>query len=397
VLLALLLVAFFIVLHRLLQARRAEQIRQMAGPPPLIDPDAAHVLAVLRSSNIVLDDDDEVIFASPRAYATGLIRGDAIGSAAVADLVAAARRTGEVQDQELEIPRTMVGAPPAIVRVRVADIGKGRMLVLASDRTEMHRIDTIRRDFVMNVTQELNAPVAEIAELAQALNVGADDPALVKESSARLVADAKRLAGLVEELLELSRVQAAGALFDSETIHLREVITEAVEREQKAADAKNIRVTTAGAEDVLVYGDHDLLVRAVRNLIDNAIAYSPNNSRVGVGVSEKAGFVEIAVVDQGMGIRPEEQTRIFERFYRTGRARSQVSDSTGLGLALVKHIASGHGGEVTVWSAPNAGSTFTLRVPAADVTGIGQGAPDENIRESPREAERRRAFSRSKP
>jgi len=233
--------------------------------------------------------------------------------------------------------------------------------------------------------------------LAESMSAAADDPAAIREQSAQLAADARRLSKLVEELIELSRIQSAGALSDAVTVHLRDVIAEAVEREQKDANTKNIRITTAGAEDVLVYGDHELLVTAVRNLLDNAITYSPNNTRVGVGVSEREGFVEVAVVDQGMGIHPKEHERVFERFYRTGKAREQVADSTGLGLSLVKHIASGHGGEVTIWSAPNRGSTFTLRIPAADVIGEGQGAPEiAGVREAPREAQQRqaRAFNR---
>jgi len=394
---ALLLVGFALVLNRWLQAREHHKFIEAAGPPPILDPDAARVLSVLRSSTIVLDADGEIINASPRAYASGLVKGDVVTPAAVVDLITKVRATGEVEDMELELPRPMPGAVPAFLRVRCAPIGKGRILVLASDRTEMHRIDMIRRDFVLNVTQELSAPVAELAQLAESMSAAADDPAAIREQSAQLAADARRLSKLVEELIELSRIQSAGALSDAVTVHLRDVIAEAVEREQKDANTKNIRITTAGAEDVLVYGDHELLVTAVRNLLDNAITYSPNNTRVGVGVSEREGFVEVAVVDQGMGIHPKEHERVFERFYRTGKAREQVADSTGLGLSLVKHIASGHGGEVTIWSAPNRGSTFTLRIPAADVIGEGQGAPEiAGVREAPREAQQRqaRAFNR---
>jgi len=394
---ALALAAFIIALTKWLKARAHHKVWEAAGPPPVIDADASQVLSVLRSSTIVLDPDGEIISASPRAYASGLVKGDDVAPAAVRDLVANVRQTGETQDMELEIPRSMPGAPPAFARVRVAPMGKGRILVLASDRTEMHRIDMIRRDFVLNVTQELSAPVAELAELADTLEQSADDPELVRGTATQLSADARRLSALVEELIELSRIQSAGALSDNETVHLRDVIQEAVEREQKDANAKNIRITTAGAEDVLVYGDHELLVTALRNLLDNAVTYSPNNTRVGIGVSERDGMVEVAVVDQGLGVHPDEQQRIFERFYRTNRARDHIADSTGLGLSLVKHIASGHGGEVTVWSAPNRGSTFTLRIPAADVTGIGQGAPDViGVREAPVEASKRqqRAFNR---
>jgi two-component system sensor histidine kinase SenX3 len=189
-------------------------------------------------------------------------------------------------------------------------------------------------------------------------------------------------------------------LGDVQTIHIAEVINEAIDREAKAASKKNIRVAAAGADDALVYGEHSLLVTALRNLIDNAINYSRPNTRVGIGVNEKGGFVEITVVDQGIGIGSAEQTRVFERFYRGEQARALVQQGTGLGLALVKHIAADHGGEITVWSQPNRGSTFTLKLPAADVTGVGPGAIETpGVRETPKAAKDRqnRAFTKPSP
>jgi two-component system sensor histidine kinase SenX3 len=128
---------------------------------------------------------------------------------------------------------------------------------------------------------------------------------------------------------------------------------------------------------VHVFGNHDLLVTAVRNLVDNAVAYSGEASHVGVGVREQAGLVEIAVVDEGIGIPPAEQERVFERFYRVDPARSRDTGGTGLGLSIVKHVAADHGGDVTVWSQPGRGSTFTLRLPAAPADETAPAGPPE--------------------
>jgi two-component system, OmpR family, sensor histidine kinase SenX3 len=141
------------------------------------------------------------------------------------------------------------------------------------------------------------------------------------------------------------------------------VVAEALDRSRLGAQAKRIEVTIGGDHGAVVFGDHNLLVTAVRNLVDNAIAYSPEDTRIGVGVRREQGLVELSVTDQGIGIAPTEQERIFERFYRVDQARSRATGGTGLGLSIVKHVAANHGGEVIVWSVEGQGSTFTLRLP----------------------------------
>ena len=142
-----------------------------------------------------------------------------------------------------------------------------------------------------------------------------------------------------------------------------DVVAEAIDRVSLAAQRKRIEVGVGGDHGAVVYGDHGLLVTAVRNLVDNAIAYSPDATRVSVAVRRRDGLVEIAVSDQGFGIAPNDQERIFERFYRVDPARSRQTGGTGLGLSIVKHVAANHGGEVTLWSVEGEGSTFTLRMP----------------------------------
>jgi two-component system sensor histidine kinase SenX3 len=349
------------------------QRRSPEAPAAELDEGVVRVLAVLRSAAVVLDEEDEVVRASPPAYALGVVRNDALAHPAVQDLVRSVRRDGVIREEELELPRGPIGSGTVLLKVRVAPIGRQKLLVLAEDRTEARRVEAIRRDFVVNVSHELKTPVVgALALLAETVQDAADDPVAVRRFTERMQAEAHRLSALVHEIIELSRLQVAGALQEVSAIRVRDVVDEAVDRARTAAQNKNITITVGGSADCLVYGDHNLLVTAVRNLLDNAVSYSGPNTRVGVGVREVDGLVEIDVVDQGVGIPVDEQDRVFERFYRVDPARSRDTGGTGLGLSIVKHVAADHGGDVRIWSEPGKGSTFTLRIPAADLP---QSAP----------------------
>ncbi|MFC7880178.1 sensor histidine kinase [Isoptericola sp. NPDC057391] len=352
------------------------QRRSPEAAPAELDEGLVRVLAVLRSAAVVLDEEDDVVRASPPAYALGVVRNDALQHPAIVDLVREVRRDGVIREKELELPRGPIGSGTVLLQVRVAPVGPDKLLVLAEDRTEARRVEAIRRDFVVNVSHELKTPVGALALLAETVQDAADDPVAVRRFTERMQAEAQRLSALVHEIIELSRLQVAGALQEVTTIPVRDVVAEAVDRARTTAQGKNIAITVGGTADVLVYGDHNLLVTAVRNLLDNAVAYSPENTRVGVGVRVRGGLVEIDVVDQGVGIAADEQDRVFERFYRVDPARSRDTGGTGLGLSIVKHVAADHGGDVQIWSEPGKGSTFTLRIPAADV-------PQELPRDAP--------------
>ncbi|WP_253181976.1 sensor histidine kinase [Cellulosimicrobium cellulans] len=346
-------------------SERAQKGRP-AEPARELDEGLVRVLAVLRSAAVVLDDEGDVVRASPPAYALGVVRGDMIAHAAIRDMIDDVRRDGVIRDEELELPRGPVGRGTVMLQVRVAQVGPDHVLVLAEDRTEARRVEAIRRDFVVNVSHELKTPVGALALLAETVQDAADDPVAVRRFAARMHSEATRLSALVHEIIELSRLQVAGALQEVTVVPVRGVVEEAVDRARTTAQGKGITLTTGGDLDAAVYGDHNLLVTAVRNLLDNAVAYSGENTRVGVGVSRAGELVEIAVVDQGIGIAADEQERVFERFYRVDPARSRDTGGTGLGLSIVKHVAADHGGEVTMWSEPGRGSTFTIRVPAAE-------------------------------
>ena len=269
----------------------------------------------------------------------------------------------------------MPGAGQFHLQVRVAGIGQGRVLILIEDHTAARRVEAMRRDFVANVSHELKTPVGAIQLLAETVEAGADDPDFVRDYSGRMRKEARRLGVLVQEIIELTRLQEGDALAEPEVVDVDDVVAEAVDRVRVEADGRQITLVAGGTKGLRVRGDAALITTAVRNLLDNAIRYSEPRTRVSVGVSldaEDPDIVRIAVVDQGIGIPKEEQERVFERFYRVDKARSRATGGTGLGLSIVKHVAADHGGTVELWSAPGRGSTFTLVLPR-----LGEGEPVE--------------------
>ena len=330
---------------------------------PALPQGSAEVLAVVGRAFVVVDAIDGVVRASPAAYAYGLVRGHTVVHSELLDMTANVRRDGVILEKQLELPRGPLGQGTIIVQVRAAMLGEEYILLLADDRTEITRTEEIRNDFVANVSHELKTPVGAISLLAEALESSADDEEAVRRFAKRMHKESARLAALVQDIIELSRLQGANVAQQGHAVDINAVISEAVDRSQLPAESKNIQIVIGGRVEAKVYGDQDLLVTALRNLIDNAIRYSPENTRVGVGVRSKEGLISVSVTDQGEGMSPEDQERVFERFYRVDAARSRHTGGTGLGLSIVKHVISNHGGEVTLWSQPGQGSTFTLRLP----------------------------------
>lgn len=327
---------------------------------------AADVLSVLGKAFVVVDAIDSVVRASPAAYAYGLVRGHTVVHRELLEMTAKVRGNGVVIEKQLELPRGPLGQGTIIIQVRAAMLGEEYILLLADDRTEITRTERIRNDFVANVSHELKTPVGAISLLAEALEASPDDEDAVRRFAQRMHKESVRLAALVQDIIELSRLQGADIVHQGKVVDINEVVADAVDRSRLAAETKHISVVVGGSSQRKVYGDPDLLVNAFRNLIDNAIRYSPENTKVGVGIRDKDGLVSVSVADQGEGLRPEDQERVFERFYRVDAARSRQTGGTGLGLSIVKHVVENHGGEVTVWSQLGKGSTFTVRLPEMD-------------------------------
>src|SRR6478735_8372238 len=359
--------------------RASEKQRELVDieyDEPALPQGSAEVLAVVGQAFVVVDAIDGVVRASPAAYAYGLVRGHTVVHRELLDMTANVRRDGVILERQLELLRGPLGKGTIIVQVRAAMLGEEYIVLLADDRTEITRTEEIRNDFVANVSHELKTPVGAISLLAEALESSADDEDAVRRFAKRMHKESARLAALVQDIIELSRLQGANVAQQGHAVDINTVITEAVDRSQLPAESKNISIVVGGRTEGKVFGDQDLLVTALRNLIDNAIRYSPPNTRVGIGVRSRDGLVSISVTDQGDGLSPEDQERVFERFYRVDAARSRQTGGTGLGLSIVKHVASNHGGEVTLWSQPGQGSTFTLRLPEMEGQDVDRPVPD---------------------
>jgi two-component system, OmpR family, sensor histidine kinase SenX3 len=185
----------------------------------------------------------------------------------------------------------------------------------------------------------------------------------VRRFGTKIVREANRLGNLVTELIALSRLTGAEGLPELSVVDVDEVVSEALARAQLSAEAAGIEIIVDRPIGLEVEGDQTLLVTALCNLIENAIAYSPAEASVSLSRRQVGETVEIAVTDRGIGIAPEHQERVFERFFRVDPARSRATGGTGLGLAIVKHVLANHGGDVRLWSRPGTGSTFTMRLP----------------------------------
>ena len=352
-----------VVLVLIASARRGQRAVDVVSTavPDGVD----QVIEALESAGVVLDPSNNVVKASPGAMSYGLVWNQALVHPELVALVDRVRRTGESITQELELARGPFGEANIFLFVRVARLGARYILLLAEDRTESYRLDEVRRDFVANISHELKTPIGAVALLAEALQAASDEPDTVKKFAKRLTKESERLTRITQEIIELSRLQAADALSKPDVVDIDHVISLAVDQNRVAADSNSVQIAAGGDHGAEVYGDESLLAMALHNLVANAIQYSPKGSRVGIGVSNTDGVVEIAVTDQGIGIPDEDRDRVFERFYRIDPARSRNTGGSGLGLSIVKHVVQNHGGDVRVWSQPGNGSTFTIRLPEA--------------------------------
>lgn len=332
---------------------------------PDLQPGVEDVLAVLRSIGIVVDTSDAVVRSTQAAVQHGLVRNGELVHRVLVDVVREVRSTGEIYESEMDLPRGPLGRGRMVALVRAGRLSTGHVLLLVEDRTHANRVEETRRDFVANVSHELKTPVGGLVLLAEAVEDAAEEPGAVRRFAGRMKVEAQRLTQLVKEIVDLSRLQVADTLSEPVPVDVSGVAADAADRCRLVASGKGISLDVTGGEGTVVYGDRELLTTAIRNLVDNAVAYSPAGSPVRVVVSRDRDIVEVVVSDLGEGIPDEEQDRVFERFYRVDPARSRATGGTGLGLSIVKHVVANHGGEVRLWSQEGQGSTFTLAFPAA--------------------------------
>ncbi|MGA0113324.1 MAG: sensor histidine kinase [Candidatus Nanopelagicaceae bacterium] len=324
------------------------------------------VLSSLEAESMILLPGDIPLFQSDGISGFGFLRDGKISTEELAALIRVVRRTNETHRGSIEIARGPIGEGKREVKISITPLNEdGMVLVLVSDESEARRINAVRRDFVANVSHELKTPIGALGLLSEAILGAKDQPDAVVKFATRMQHEAKRLTELVQEIIDLSRLQSSDPLSKAFPVEISEIVREAVNQAQINSEARGIYVEIGKLDESTVIGDRDQLIAAVHNLIENAINYSPEDTKVSVVAQRKEPLIEISVTDQGIGIADEDQSRIFERFYRVDPARSRETGGTGLGLSIVKHVALNHGGDIRVWSKIGVGSTFTLILPIA--------------------------------
>jgi two-component system sensor histidine kinase SenX3 len=345
--------------------RRQRQAAEQAGLT--VSQMLEHIVSQSPVGIVVVDTYRDVVYTNDRARELGLVHDRLLDDRA---WLAAERTLATGEDGEVDLSprkRSNPGRSGLSVRGHVrllTEADRRFAVVYVDDQSEHARMEATRRDFVANVSHELKTPVGAMGVLGEALLASSDDPETVRHFAQKMVTESTRLANMVGELIDLSRLQGAEPLPELEPVEVDTVVSEALSRHKVAADNADIAVTTDSPTGYRVLGDQTLLVTALANLVSNAIAYSPNGSGVSISRRRRGDNIEIAVTDRGIGIARADQERVFERFFRVDKARSRATGGTGLGLAIVKHVAANHNGSIRLWSQPGTGSTFTLSIPA---------------------------------
>jgi two-component system sensor histidine kinase SenX3 len=318
---------------------------------------------------IWVDGDNKIKYASEVALSLNIAREDKIQIDALETLISMARKIDEPLIRKVKAKRPL-GIAKLNLDTWVMRLERGEVLLWAQNNSVVSRVETMRRDFVANISHELKTPVGALSLLAEAIEESGKDSESIQKFAKRIGPETKRLTNVIRDIIDLSQVQSDDPLASANPVEVDRVINDAVDAVQLLADLNNVEIAQVNEPDVKIVGDEYQLVMAIRNLLTNAITFSPANSRITVGAKLKDGVVEITVSDQGIGISLENQSRIFERFYRVDPARSRTTGGTGLGLAIVKHVCENHGGEVSVWSVPGQGSTFTMKFPQMEEESI---------------------------
>jgi two-component system sensor histidine kinase SenX3 len=344
---------------------------------------AEHAAASARAHDELTAGDRELLFETIRGFVDGVVVTDATGRIVarnpVAERFSGARHADalaeEVITELLEQARAgapgerelqLFGPPREVLQVRALPLRHGARIVGAAafvhDLSEARRVESVRRDFVANVSHELKTPIGALALLSETM-AAESDTAVLHQLAERMLGEADRLARIIDDLLDLSLIEAQEAPI-RDSVPLPGLLHEAAERVHAAAETVGIPLRVADVpDDLIVTCDRGQVVSAITNLLDNALKYSELGQPVELDARDDGEFVSISVRDHGIGIPSRDLERIFERFYRVDRARSRTTGGIGLGLAIVRHVAQAHGGEVTVESREGEGSTFRLRLP----------------------------------
>ncbi len=287
---------------------------------------------------------------------TGVRHVDILVDEAVVALVRETIESGE-QNKSMQV----AGPPDRFFQLNSQRLNNDGVVVTIEDTTDRVRIDTVRTDFVANLSHELKTPIGGIAALGDTM-VDETDPTVMKQLAERIVRESFRMAGIVNDLLDLSRIEF-GRSTEWERIEMNGVIKEVVALSQDSARRHKVELVTSGDFAAEVFGDRSQLVSAFSNLVENAVKYSDEDRLVKIIGDVRVDDLTVAIVDQGLGIAPKDHERIFERFYRVDRARSRSTGGTGLGLSIVRHVVDNHGGKIELKSNEGEGATFTVVLP----------------------------------
>ena len=377
--------------------RPAEGDHSLFGEDLPVLPTERRFVEAMPYALIVADSAGAVAYASKGADPLNLVRNGRLVAEDIGEVLALVVADGQVRERELKVtlPRPdrrqdgrgvrageAVPTDTLYLRVRIGAIADDLFAIFLRDMSEQRRFEAMRRDFITNVSHELKTPSGAISLLAETITDAADDPDAVRYFAGRITKESQRLTELVHKLIELQRAQDAPAMSDAKPMSVVAMTRESIAANEVQADAKQIGIVLSlngrvipvevpeGEPETL---DDDVLVRvgrepfttAVKNLVENAIHYSPAHTTVSVGIGVVGDRVRIRVVDQGIGIPKESLGRIFERFYRVDPARSRETGGSGLGLAITKHCVQECGGTISVWSREGEGSTFTIELPVA--------------------------------
>jgi two-component system phosphate regulon sensor histidine kinase PhoR len=352
-----------------------EQLRSQIDT---MDADRNKTLAILAGmveGVVAVDREERVVHANAAAQAILGIDGRlALGRriwevtrvVEVSEALGEAMRQNRVRVSEVRIPTPQKDQVIQLTATPLRNAGDqidGAVVVL-HDVSELRQLESVRRDFVANISHELKTPLTAIRGLVETL---IDDRKMDRDTHDRFIEKIRdqstRLSNLVSDLLTLSRLETGAGGLRFEAMDLRETVAESCRTQVHAAETKQVQLLS-GLPDaaVTIDGDAEAMRELVDNLVSNAIKYTPSGGRVDVKLSTENGSAVLEVADTGIGIPPEEQSRVFERFYRVDKARSRQLGGTGLGLSIVKHVALAHGGSVSLKSATGRGSTFRVQL-----------------------------------
>lgn len=409
-------------------APRDERSQSIFGATVATEQAERGLIQIMYGGIIILSSAREVEYASPAAEELKLVEGGRLVSDELIDMLNQTSADGVLREREIECDRngyvgseikngshasqspigvSGLGVQPGAalpsktvnLRVRIGRVAGDIYAILIQDTSEQRSFERMRRDFVTNVSHELKTPAGAIALLAETVSDAADDPDAVRYFSGRISKESERLTGLVGRLIELQRAEDTLDIAESRQTNVLETVTEAIRENLVQAEAKHMEIvlsingqrapineesdlasSAAFEETIFNQGSADALKTAVKNLVENAIRYSPTKTHVAVGIVADEQNVRIKVVDQGIGIPERSLGRVFERFYRVDPARSRETGGTGLGLSITKHCVQECGGTIAVWSREGEGSTFTITLPrGVKEAGSGRTAGKDDV------------------